>query len=203
MSSDDQLLGDIQLLGLVNRQNGLQAMLSVRAATGTPTRELIRYINAFPGLSRRFEKIMPNIYSDYAHNAEKVRGALDIALEHSKNVVVVYEGLHNRRQHFMRDQGQFLHLFDGAKKVYWVPSYLGREDPDLALLAPSELIQSMANPTIAEPAGMNDMLKKIIDTHAHDGDLVVCMSGGGGHSLDEWLRGVYKPSDESVNLSAA
>jgi hypothetical protein len=31
-------------------------------------------------------------------------------------------------------------------------------------------------------------LKKIIQKHLDEGDMVVCMAGGGGGSLDEWLR---------------
>jgi hypothetical protein len=31
-------------------------------------------------------------------------------------------------------------------------------------------------------------LKKTIQKHLDAGDMVVCMAGGGGDSLDDWLR---------------
>ena len=82
-------------------------------------------------------------------------------------------------------------LFDGIKKLYWVPSYLAREDPGQAVLSPQELIKNMDNSEIAEPASLNDELAQSITTHLRAGDLVVCLSGGGGGSLDEWLRASF------------
>jgi hypothetical protein len=35
---------------------------------------------------------------------------------------------------------------------------------------------------------MNHALKQTIQNHLDAGDMVVIMSGGGGNSLDEWLR---------------
>ncbi len=197
MSSPD--IASIPLVGTINRQNAYLAAMGVHLLTGIDLPELLTHVGRFPGLSRRFEQVALGIFSDYAHNAEKVRGALETALEYSPNVVVVYEGLHNRRQHFMRDHGQFEHLFDGAKKVYWVPSYLGREDPNLPVLDPKELIGSLHNPEIAESARLDDSLAQRINAHIAAGDIVICMSGGGGESLDEWLRSRYSPSAESVN----
>lgn len=199
MDSQSPILNDIALLGLVNRQNALQAVLSVHRAIDAPLDQLITYVNSFPGLSRRFEKLSEGVYTDYAHNAEKVRGALNIALEHSAKVVVVYEGLHNRRQHFMLGQGQFTELFEGAEKVYIVPTYLGREDPDLKILTPADIAAFVGGPASVEPAQKDEALKILIDEHVQSGALVLCLSGGGGGSLDEWLRSAYKPNELSVS----
>ena len=102
--------------------------------------------------------------------------------------MVVYEGLHNTRQHFIRDELE--HLFDGVKKLYIVPSYLAREDKNLPLLAPEDLRDLLAPETQAkaEPAGLDANLKSNIQTHIAQNDLVLCLTAGGGHSLDEWLR---------------
>jgi len=35
-------------------------------------------------------------------------------------------------------------------------------------------------------------LKAAIDTHAAAGDTVLCITAGGGGSLDEWLRKTYQ-----------
>ena len=111
---------------------------------------------------------------------------MQLAKEISQNVVVVYEPLTNRRQHYIKSE--YKDLFSGIKKLYWVPSYLAREDPKQPVFTPDELIDQMSNKEIAESAGLNDKLKSDIQTHLGNGDIVVCMSGGGGGSLDEWLR---------------
>jgi UDP-N-acetylmuramate-alanine ligase len=85
-------------------------------------------------------------------------------------------------------------VFQGASAIYWVPSYLAREDPNQRVLKPEELIKNL-NPDlqkIAKPAYMDSDLKKSIKKHLDAGDLVVAMSGGGGGSLDEWLRQEFK-----------
>lgn len=38
----------------------------------------------------------------------------------------------------------------------------------------------------------DDELKKVIQKHLKAGDMVVGMVGGGGNSLDEWLRKEFK-----------
>lgn len=37
----------------------------------------------------------------------------------------------------------------------------------------------------------NDELEQTIKDHVGAGDMVVCLSGGGGASLDEWLRSKF------------
>ena len=190
LNDADPALDDIKLLGLVNRQNAWQVINAVKPVSDVPLETMIAHMNRFPGLNRRFERISDNIYSDYAHTAEKIRGALQMAREASQNVVVVYEPLTNRRQHYIK--AAYKDLFKGVKHLYWVPSYLAREDPEQEVLSPAQLITYMDNQAIAEPAELNDDLKRHITEHAKRGDLVICMSGGGGNSLDEWLRAEFK-----------
>lgn len=188
---------EIDKLKLLGRYNRLDAWLSVKAArqlTRKPLEELIKLIDDFPGLSRRMEKIAPNLYSDYAHTPEKIRGAMSVALEMAaeagQKVVVVYEPLTDRRQHYMIDAYQ--DCFDGAAKLYWLPSYLAREDPKQRIIPPIELITHLSDPSIAEAAERNAHLKHVVERHLKAGDMVVCMAGGGGGSLDDWLREEFK-----------
>jgi UDP-N-acetylmuramate--alanine ligase len=176
----------IGLAGLVNRQDAWLAVQAVAQLTNQPAEKMVEIINKFPGVSRRFEKIVNNLYTDYAHTPEKIAGCLQLAHEISNNVVVVYEPLTNKRQHEIKDQ--YKNMFQSVKKLYWVPSYLTREDPNQPVLSPVELIENMDNKEIAEPADLNNELKSKISQHVSAGDLVVCLSGGGGGSLDEWLR---------------
>lgn len=182
--------GGIPLPGLVNRQNAALVAQGVMTLLGKEDIEPLREIMAkFPGVSRRFEQIIPGLYSDYAHTPPKIRGALQLAREVAgENVVVVYEGLHNTRQHFIREE--LVHLFDGVKKLYIVPSYLAREDESLQLLTPEDLKLILASETqaITEAVQLNDTLRENILEHVKSGDTVLCLTAGGGHSLDEWLR---------------
>lgn len=186
VDDDDILLNKIKLKGLHNRRNALLCIKAVCQITNESTEKIIDIISKFPGTSRRFEKITNSVYTDYAHTPEEIEATLQRALEMSDNVVVVYEPLTNRRQHFMKEQ--YEKTFIGIKKLYWVPSYLAREDPKLTILTPDELINYMSNKEIAESSEKNDTLKNNIDKHLSDGDLVIFLAGGGGGSLDEWAR---------------
>lgn len=184
----------IKLSGLYNR---LDARLAIEAMyklglvdAGVTKVASFEKINNFPGLQRRMEQIVPNLFSDYAHTPEKIRGAMSVALEmaaeNDQEVVVVYEPLTNRRQHYML--GDYGDCFAGATHVYWTPSYLAREDPTQRIIEPAELITHLADPSIAEPAELGSVLKAKIQQHLDSGAMVVAMAGGGGNSLDEWLR---------------
>ena len=188
--SNNPLIDIITLKGRYNRLDAWLAITALHRLTKTPLAKLIKIINDFPGLQRRMEEIVPNLYTDYAHTPEKVRGAMSVALEiaseKKQNVVVVYEPLTNRRQHYMLED--YKDCFAGASKLYWIPSYLAREDPNQAVLTPKELIAHLDNPAIAEPMERDTKLKQAIQKHLKAGDMVVAMTGGGGNSLDEWLR---------------
>lgn len=175
------------LPGLVNRKNAFLVALGVSALTGESMEKILPIMARFPGVSRRFEKLADNLYTDYAHTPRKIEGALQLAHEVAgENVVVVYEGLHNTRQHFIKDE--LIHLFDSAKQTYIVPSYLAREDTSLALLSPTDIVNLLAHPEKAAPALLNNELWQAISDHQKNGDLVLCLTAGGGNSLDEWLR---------------
>jgi UDP-N-acetylmuramate--alanine ligase len=179
------------LVGHVNRRNAMLVTEAVAKITSNPTEKIIEVLNRFPGVSRRFESIAEGVYSDYAHTPEKIRGALQMAREVAgDNVVVVYEGLHNNRQHFIKEE--LPTLFDGIKKLYIVPSYLAREDETLEMLTPEKLCELISQPQDCESAQLDDALRESITAHAEKGDLVLCLTAGGGGSLDEWLRKEFK-----------
>jgi UDP-N-acetylmuramate--alanine ligase len=192
--ADPLIPKELTLPGKVNRRNAWQVANAVHQIYNhISLYRLLGYLNNFPGVSRRFEQIKPHLlYSDYAHTPPKIRGALQTARETAgDNVVVVYEGLHNTRQHFIKDD--LAHLFDTIKKLYIVPSYLAREDETLPLLTPADLqkLLSAESQAHAEPAELNKSLQAAIEVHLQDGDLVLCLTAGGGHSLDEWLRQTF------------
>lgn len=189
-TEDSKELQNLHLPGLVNRKDALLVALALQnSVVSQPLEDLLRILDEFPGVKRRFEQLAPRLYTDYAHTPPKIRGVLQLAHEVAgDNVVVVYEGLHNTRQHFIKDELET--LFDTAKQLYIVPTYLAREDPNLELLHPENLKQLMSPPTQAHttPAQLDESLKQALQKHMDDGDLVLCLTAGGGGSLDEWLR---------------
>ena len=190
LDSEVKHLNELKLLGKYNRLDAWLAVQAVHRATGEPVDKLAAIADRFPGLSRRMEQLRPGLFSDYAHPPEKIRGAMSVALEMAaetgQKVVVVYEPLTNRRQHYMLDD--YRDCFDGADKLYWIPSYLAREDKSQRIIPPAELVSQLSDPSIGQPMERDSHLKKVIQQHLDQGDMVVGMAGGGGGSLDDWLR---------------
>jgi UDP-N-acetylmuramate--alanine ligase len=186
---DPRIDVEVKLSGHVNRLDAWLAARGLQTIFDKPAAELIEELNRFPGVSRRFEPITANLYSDYAHTPPKIRGALQTAHETAGDkVVVIYEGIHNLRQHFIKNE--LRNLFDSVKKLYVVPTYLGREDDKLEILTPEKILDLLSNSARAkaEPARLDNDLKKHIQEHLAAGDLVVGFSAGGADGLDEWLR---------------
>lgn len=189
-TSSDPAIDQIQLHGRFNREDAWLAMLLTAKVTSRPIEELRPIMERFPGLKQRMELLTPNLYTNYAHTPEKIRGgmsaALEIAAETGQKVVAIYEPLTNRRQHYIK--ADYKDCFKGASKLYWVPTYLAREDPDLPVLTPAELITYLDDPSMAEPAALDDKLLTKLRKHLAAGDIVVAMGASGGGSMDEWLR---------------
>lgn len=194
LDSGDTRIRDLKLAGQYNRLDAWLAIQALRQLTHESLNTLINLANSFPGLSRRMERLSGDLYSDYAHTPEKIRAAMSVATElaaiKGQDLVIVYEPLTNRRQHYIIDE--YKDCFDGAAKVYWIPSYLAREDPSERIIPPEELISHLADPSIAEPYERNAELKQRIQEHLSKGDMVVGIAGGGGGSLDDWLRQEFK-----------
>ncbi|MCW1907865.1 MAG: Mur ligase domain-containing protein [Candidatus Saccharibacteria bacterium] len=192
---ENDVAPQLKLIGLVNRQNAWQVIRAVQQLSDYDELRLVEIMNRFPGLSRRFERLAENIYTDYAHTMEKIRGALQTAHEVAgDNIVVVYEGLHNTRQHFMLERGQFDGLFANIRELIWVPSYLAREDPKLELLSPAQLIERTG--VTGKAAVLDESLWADITQAAKNGSLVLLISAGGGGSLDEWARQHVKTAED-------
>lgn len=153
--------------------------------------KLIDIMNSFPGVGRRFERLSDGVYTDYAHHPEEISATVKIALEEAeltgrKGVIVVYQPHQNTRQHEVREG--YREAFLGAKKVFWLPTYLTRENPDLRVIEPAEFIEDLENKEDAEVAELNDELKEKLEKYVKDGYLVVLMTAG---PADEWMRKTF------------
>lgn len=140
-------------------------------------------LESFPGTNRRFEKLANNLYSDYGHHPTEIAATLQMAREISDRVVLVYQPHQNIRQYEIK--GMYRNCFKDAKKVYWLPTYLSREDPNLAVLTPQELIADITNKDVVQVADMDDELWTMLELHRANGDLVLAMGAG---SVDGWVR---------------
>lgn len=149
---------------------------------------MIQTLNEFPGVGRRFEKLADGIYTDYAHHPEEIKATMDVALDQmeidgKKGVVVVYQPHQNTRQHEVQDL--YYDAFIGASKIFWLPTYLTREDESLPILKPLDFINGLNNAEAAEAAELSDDLWEQILKYREEGYLVILMTAG---PADEWLR---------------
>lgn len=186
LSLNDPGVQSIELTGAHMRQN---AWLAAHAMARLYPEKDVAYfaglLKAFPGTGRRFEKLADNLYSDYAHHPIEIAATIKMAKELNQNVVVVYQPHQNIRQHEIVRENAYAHCFDEAAMVYWLPTYLSREDESLSILSPTQLMVGTSPDTSTEYAEMNDVLWQKINMHRQKGDLVLAMSAG---DLDTWLR---------------
>ena len=180
------LSGEFRLAGAARREDAGKALAAIlEMAPELDRLEVVEVLNEFPGVGRRFEKLVDGIYTDYAHHPEEIAVTVEVAREQAKmdgrlGVVVVYQPHQNTRQHEVF-RG-YLHAFDGAEKVFWLPTYLTRENPELAILKPEDLYAGIE---MAEAAELGDKLFDEILKWRDNGYLVVLMTAG---PADEWLR---------------
>lgn len=174
---------DIPLAGVHNRRNATLVVKTLEYLRLAAINESIAILNNFPGTHRRFERLGDNLYSDYGHHPIEIAASLQMASELSDHIVLVYQPHQNIRQHEIKDQ--YTDCFMSAENIYWLPTYLSREDPTLPILTPSELTANMANQRSVHIADLNDDLWQHIDQARQEGKLVLCMGAG---TIDAWLR---------------
>lgn len=175
------------LPGEHNRRNASLVMKAIERLSGETkdieSERLANILAAFPGTIRRFERLGDNLYSDYGHHPTEIAATLQMARELSDHVVLVYQPHQNVRQHEIRDQYTDT-IFRDADDIYWLPTYLSREDPNLEVLTPAQLTANLAPDTL-HLAEFDDRLWTEITRHRDAGHLVLCMGAG---SIDGWLR---------------
>lgn len=154
--------------------------------------DVVKILNEFPGVGRRFERISPGVYTDYAHHPEEISATVGVALDEartlgSKGVIVVYQPHQNTRQHevFSGYKDAFL----GVSKLFWLPTYLTRENTKLRVLEPEEFIETLSNKEIAEVAELSSDFENRLRKYIKEGYLVVLMTAG---PADGWFRESFK-----------
>jgi UDP-N-acetylmuramate--alanine ligase len=174
---------DVTLPGLHNRMNATLIAKACEYLNLGESQDVIRAINSFPGTTRRFEKLADNLYSDYGHHPVEIAATLQLARELSDHVVLVYQPHQNTRQHQVRTG--YTSCTELAEKVYWLPTYQSREDPNLPILTPQELSERLTNLDAVRFGNLDDELWDAISVDRAEGKLVLCMGAG---SIDGWVR---------------
>jgi UDP-N-acetylmuramate--alanine ligase len=178
------LISSIQLNGLHNRQNAFLCFKLMEELFQILT---VEELSSFPGTQRRMEELFPKIYSDYAHHPTEIKATLQLASELCKKIVVVYQPHQNARQVEVIDLYQ--DCFDKVSKVYWLPTYLSREDPSVRVLTPEELIKAIPINDHIVHAEMTIDLQHQLSQDYQDGFMILAMGAG---DIDTWLRAVSK-----------
>lgn len=178
---DEDQVADISLAGLHNRQNATLVLKALEYIDLHDHSARIQAVESFPGTNRRFEKLANNLYSDYGHTPTEIAASLQMAIEISNKVVLIYQPHQNTRQHELRQQYTD-EIFKNALKTYWLPTYLSRENPTLKVLSPADLTEDLTNVELAE---LDENLWQEIQTARKNDSLVICMGAG---DIDSWLR---------------
>ncbi len=183
----------LNLSGAVRREDAttafhaLKKMLAQKQVEMADER-LLQILSEFPGARRRFERIADGIYTDYAHHPEEVKATVEIAREEAKRtgkkgVAVVYQPHQNTRQHEVRSL--YVNAFDGVDKIFWLPTFLTREDESLAVITPEEFIAGLNEKEKAVPSEVGEDLAKHLKDLQKEGYLIILMTAG---PADPWLR---------------
>lgn len=180
---------------ILPQEHGIQGVLARRRLH----QRLVNIMNEFPGVGRRFEQVSEGFYSDYAHHPEEVAATIGVALEEAerrglKGVVALYEPHQNTRQSELISE--YTDAFQGVEHLFWLPTYLTRENPALKVLEPADFIAQLSNRKVAEVATLDDELAEKIMKWHNDGYLILLMTAG---PADTWLRRlVYAGNQQSA-----
>lgn len=177
----DQDIVQTTLAGEHNRRNA--SLVAKAVGLLQITGDVIEAINNFPGVDRRFEKLAENLYSDYGHHPTEIAATLQLARELNDDVVLVYQPHQNLRQHELRSQ--YADCCELARDIYWLPTYLTRENPELEILTPEQLTEDIPNQAAVHIADLDNALWENITAARARGALVLAMGAG---SIDEWIR---------------
>jgi UDP-N-acetylmuramate--alanine ligase len=198
--NDDTDLSIVPLPGKHNRQNGYLAASLVADGLGfgeeinpEKRREIFDLLKDFPGTDRRFEKLADNLYADYGHHPAEIAATLQMASELNEHIVLVYQPHQNLRQHHIKDS--YTDCMKLAEQIYWLPTYLSREDPSLKVLTPKELSANLTNKDSVVVSEMGDELWQSISRARSAGKFVLVMGAG---DVDGWVREQLQPKQTSA-----
>lgn len=201
----DEIATDVTLAGEARRYDATLAIdvllrivpgpKGIKRFTSDKRKKIVDAINEFPGVGRRFEQVSEGYYSDYAHHPEEVAATVEIAREEAerrglKGVIAIYEPHQNIRQAELADD--YAQSFIGVEKIYWLPTYLTRED-GRNVLKPEDFIEKLTNKKSAKAAELDEKLATELKNWHEKGYLILLMTAG---PADAWLRKLVYPGNQ-------
>src|SRR6266699_1136237 len=223
-SQDEALPADkairLQLPGIYNVQNALAALTAARAV-GIDPAVIVRTLEGFGGIRRRFElrhqgplsvgksTLDVILVDDYAHHPTAIAAALEAARKRypGRRLVAVYQPhMFSRTKTFF---DQFLHTFDLADVALIADIFPGREH-DTGLISARDLVEAMAKlPTFARQgkqvmhSGDVQATLRLLKHILRSGDVVLIMGAGDIYTVTEMLlqnasRGTRKTFDADL-----
>ena len=194
----------LQLPGIYNVQNALAALTAARAV-GIDAEVIVRTLEGFGGIRRRFElrhqgplplderTLDVILVDDYAHHPTAIAAALEAAREGfpGKRLVAVYQPhMFSRTKTFF---DQFLHAFDLADVTLIADIFPGREH-DTGLISARDLVEAMAKlPAFAQQgkqvmhSGDVQATLRLLKQLLRSGDVVLIMGAGDIYTVTEML----------------
>ncbi|MBM3210557.1 hypothetical protein FJZ39_04445 [Candidatus Saccharibacteria bacterium] len=173
----------LTLAGAHNRQNAALVAEFIHQEFALDHDAIYEALNRFPGTFRRFERVADGMYTDYGHHPVEIAATLQMARELNDQVVLVYQPHQNIRQHQIKND--YTTQFELADTVYWLPTYLSREDPLLPILPPQDLITHITNKDAIILSELDEELWRTLQVERNAGKLILFMGAG---SIDNWLR---------------
>jgi UDP-N-acetylmuramate--alanine ligase len=178
----------ITLAGQNTRKNAVLCLFVLCNLLQAEESLIMEAMNKFPSVDRRFQKLSDNLYSDYGHHPVEIASTIQMAQEMlvgDQKLVLVYQPHQNIRQHEEEIQEGYKTCFENADQVFWLPTYLSREN-DLAVLTPEDLLRISNNINSKFIISQFDNnLRSKLKNHLKDGNYVLIMGAG---SIDEWAR---------------
>lgn len=179
---DDEINSEIALLGSANKRNAALVQASLKKIS--IERGVIDALNSYPGISKRFEKLVENLYIDCGYHPVEVAEAISMAKSLNDQVVVVYQPYSKHLQNYLI--GKYTDHFKEANKIYWLPTFPTHHENNGPNVNSDDLTKNITNKKDLQSAELNDDLWYNIEQDHCDGMLVICIGQG---SLDGWLRG--------------
>lgn len=179
----------LRVVGIHNARNALGALASA-CELGIDPEAVIRSLNAFSGVHRRFELTGEvqgvRLYHDYGHNPAEYRTVVPIAamLPHRRLYVVLQPHTYSRVKRLF---DQFITAFDGADEVLVTDIYAAREkDPgDIHSTMLIDAMHKAGVPAVYTPTFED--CKKYLHENWQPGDIVLTVGCGNINLLNEML----------------
>jgi len=184
----------LQLPGAYNIQNALAAISAARAV-GIDAEVIVRTLENFGGIRRRFELRHqgPLLVDDYAHHPTAIASVLEAARRRypARRLVAVYQPhMFSRTKTFFE---QFLHAFDLANVTLIADIFPGREH-DTGLITARDLVEAIAKRPDFSRHGRQVIHSGGIQATIHvleqilcTGDVVLIMGAGDIYIVTEML----------------